>query len=255
MPYKRKEFTDEELIERVWDAEEIKKTASRFAWYEAANEREKSLDTLWVSEPENMKTASFGRNWGYIVGMDAIREYYVNGNRFGGVGTVTMKPFTSKLICEADDGKTAQGMWMGSGYEAAPGKDGGIEARWVIGRVGIDFVKEAGGWKIWHMFFGTNMTERTGGAYVKQPLRTEIHRHPNDSPAYYQISMDLKETEVAVFDQITDYPEREVFKPSIPMEAYSTIYNYHDYPPTPRNYRTFDDVVSYGPEGHPKYKG
>jgi hypothetical protein len=253
--YKKKQFTDEELIERVWDAENIKKVASRFAYYEAANEREKSISDLWVSQPENMATASFGRNWGYIVGMDKIEDYYVNHNRFGAVGTMTMKPFTSKLIVEADDGKTAQGMWMGSGYEAAPNSKGELETRWVIGRVAIDFIKEPDGWKIWHMFVGTNMTERTGGMYVKQPLNTEIHHHPNNSPAYYQISMDLKETEYAVFDQIIEYPEREAFHPTIPLEGYSTIYNYHDYPPTPQPYRTFDDAVSYGPEGHPKYKG
>ena len=66
----------EERINRVWDLEDCKDIAHNRSFLEANNEWERELDELWVKDPENMKTASFGRNWGYYVGMDEIRKLY-----------------------------------------------------------------------------------------------------------------------------------------------------------------------------------
>ena len=69
-----KHFTEEERIQRVWDKEEAKAVLFRNMYYMAGNQRETALDTLWVKEPENDKTASYGKNWGYYTGMDEIRR-------------------------------------------------------------------------------------------------------------------------------------------------------------------------------------
>ena len=63
-------FTTEETMLRVWDVEEIKKLMSRRVYYIANEWRARELDELWVSDPEHQKTASFGRNTGYYVGME-----------------------------------------------------------------------------------------------------------------------------------------------------------------------------------------
>ena len=75
-----KQFTVEETMRRVWDVEEIKKLMGRRVYYIANEWRARELDELWVREPEHQKTASFGRNTGYYVGMDAIRAYYVDSH-------------------------------------------------------------------------------------------------------------------------------------------------------------------------------
>ena len=38
--------------------------------------RAEIIDTLWTKE--HADTASYGRNWGYYVGLDNIRKYYVD---------------------------------------------------------------------------------------------------------------------------------------------------------------------------------
>ena len=74
------EYTDLQLMQRVWDVETVKKLAAKRAYYLANDWRKKELDELWVTGGEARKTASFGRNWGYYVGMDAIRDYYVTAH-------------------------------------------------------------------------------------------------------------------------------------------------------------------------------
>ena len=58
------EYSDDELIRRVTDIEEVKKLANKRVYYMINEWREKELDELWVSESEHAKTASFGKNTG-----------------------------------------------------------------------------------------------------------------------------------------------------------------------------------------------
>ena len=74
------EYTDLQLMQRVWDVEAVKKLAAKRAYYIANDWREKELSELWVTGEDAKKTASFGRNWGYYIGMDAIRDYYVTAH-------------------------------------------------------------------------------------------------------------------------------------------------------------------------------
>lgn len=255
MSYKLRNFSDEELISRVWDNEEIKNLVGRFAYYEAANRREDALAKLWVSEPEHKKTASYGRNWGFFCDMEAIARYYLGGNRFGAAGTSLMHPFSTKLLCVAEDGKTAQGIWMGIGIETAPDNRGNLDGKWINERMAIDFIREDDGWKIWHVFVGTNYVTSAGDDYAQQPLNTEMRDYRNGNPAWYMVGEGraIMTAEVALFDQIIDYPEREAFlnaEPSVVADVYTARYNdpIH-FPPLPENYRTFDDVISYDAAG------
>ena len=112
-----RQFTSEERIRRVWDKEEAKAVLCRHTYLEAANRRAESLNQLWVAEPEHQATASYGKNWGYYVGMDAIRSYYVDRNPIGGVGTNICHPVATICIEEAEDGQTCQAMWYNASYE------------------------------------------------------------------------------------------------------------------------------------------
>ena len=250
-------FSDEELIARVWDQEEIRNLISRFTYYEAANHREESLERFWVRDPEHQATASFGRNWGFLVGMAQIRDYYVGRNRFGGVGTALMHPLSTKLVCEAEDGQSAQELWMGIAYETAPNGVGELEAKWINERMAVDFVKEDGQWRIWHMFIGTNYVVPAGEDYVEQPLNTVPITRDQGGPDWYVVGGGREKTEglVALFDQIPDYPEREAFlNGEQPMEVYTALYNDPiSFPPLPVEYRTFQPENGYGPEGFAKF--
>ncbi len=253
MSFAYREFSDDELIDRVWDQENIRDTMGRFAYYEAANRRREALERFWVQESENRATASFGRNWGFLRGMEEIEAYYVGRCRFGGVGTALMHPLSTKLLYLAEDGSTAQGMWMGIGYEMAPDSRGEPDAKWVSERVAVDFIREGGTWRIWHMFIGTNYVLSAGENYREQPIAVRTVTRGEGGPHWYVVGRGRERTAgpVAQFDQIPDWPEREAFlNGREPEEIYTALYNdpLH-FPPLPQPYRTFAETVSYGPAG------
>lgn len=249
----KKEFSDQELIRRVWDQEEIRNLVGRWAYYEAGNRRAEALERFWVQKPENQATASFGRNWGFLEGIEAIRAYYLDRNRFGAAGTALMHPLSTKLLCLAEDGQTAQGLWMGIAYETAPNSAGEPEVKWINERVAVDFILEDGQWRIWHMFIGTNYVLSAGENYAEQPVLTRPMTRLEGGPHWYVVGNGREQTqgEIALFDQIPDYPEREAFlNGAQPQEIYTALYNDPiAFPPLPKNYRTFAETTSYGPDG------
>ncbi len=239
MMYKEYEtYSDRALIERVWDIEDVKDTMSRRVYLSAANRRSEELDWLWVSHPENMRTASFGRNWGYYVGMDSIRRYYVDahnqrerarlqsiGRSEAGYGSMSQHPVTTGLVELALDGQTARGLWYSlMGQEASAGPNG-ADARWYNEKIAADFIREDGQWKIWHLVIVTDYTAVPG----------------SDQNA---------------IDCLTDtdlVPVREEFgTPDITLLTHDRNFNWWDnYPPAPEPYEHFSPASSYGPEGHP----
>ncbi len=222
-----KQFTSEERIRRVWDREEAKAVLCRHAYFEAANRRNDSLEQLWVQEPEHQATASYGKNWGYYVGMDAIRGYYVDRNLIGAPGTNICHPVATICIEEAEDGKTSQAMWYNASYETRM-VNGVLTPLWIAEKCSADLIKEGDDWKIWHMFIGVDMQCEASENFKDQKV---------DLPA--------AENPVAV----------EFGTPNLPMDAYVTRYNYYDYPGIPAAYASFQDKGSSGPKGNPKYQG
>ena len=223
-------FTTEETMLRVWDVEEIKKLMSRRVYYIANEWRARELDELWVSDPEHQKTASFGRNTGYYVGMEEIRKYYVDrhlAEMGDGTGYLSNHPVSTGLVREAEDGRTAKGMWYSIAQETRPNGDGTALALWMPEKIAVDFIREDDGWKIWHYFIGTDLQVEAGQLYGDQPVDLPDEENP-----------------VAV----------EFGKPTLPMEAYITRYNYYPYPAIPEPYETYRPELGCGPEGNPKYQ-
>ncbi|MGI5936372.1 MAG: nuclear transport factor 2 family protein [Oscillospiraceae bacterium] len=232
----KKQYTDEELMLRVWDVEKIKTLVNKRVYYIADDRREDELRDLWVSEPEHMKTASFGRNWGYYVGMDEIRKYYVenhnrwlqeqmkeNGAHEVNVGNLYAHPATTGLVRLAGDGKTAKGLWYCISQETKALGDGTADARWMLEKMGIDFVKEGDQWKIWHMVIATDLNCEAGEDYSCQPVYVDWDNDP---------------------------VKKEFGKPTIEQLTHDATFNWwDDYPFIPQPYETFTDEISYGPEG------
>lgn len=224
---KPEDFTPEVRAWRAYQVEEVKKVLSKRAILEQANLRAEIIDTLWTKERAD--TASYGRNWGYYVGLDNIRKYYVDGNPFGGVGTDICHPFTTYKIAIADDNRTAQATWYSIGYEINPAGGPETDCYWDNQRCGADLVLEEGQWKIWHYFAGTDFALRPGFSYAS-----------------------LKTEETTPCDK---HLEREFGEPTQKFTAYDSFYNYFFYPEITMEHATFADTISNGPEGNPNYKG
>lgn len=245
--YEKKQFTDDELIIRVMDKEEIKKVLARRAFYYANNQRRRELDELWVQTPEYQATASYGRNWGYYVGMDSIEQYYVidhtekqyaaleaiHKNNLDvavdsanlGYGCTAFHTVTTPMLYIAGDGKTARGLWYLAGQETIMQADGTAKAYHTMDNMGVELVKENGQWRIWHLVVCNDFIVEAGTDFKTGSLEP------------------LTEED----------PFREEFgTPDIPMVVHNPRYNLTDnYPPMPQPYDTYTAEGSLGPEGHP----
>ncbi len=241
-----KEYTDEELMGRVNDMEEIKKVAYKRVYYIANEDREKELEDLWVSDPALQKNASYGKNTGYYVGMDSIRKYYVDHHKEVRmedlkraaqadpsiavtednlyVGTIVNRPVSTGLVEIAGDGKTAKALFYSIGQETVPNGDGTAKALWEPGKVAYDFVREADGWKIWHVVEANDLYCEAGTDYSKQEVYHNYETNPVDI---------------------------EFGEPDVKEITHNTDFNWWDnYPFPPKPYETWSDEISYGPEGY-----
>ena len=236
--------SNEERIIRVWDVEQVKDLMSRRSIYEATNRRAEEITDLWVQVPENQATASFGRNWGYYVGLDEIKKYYVDdfytkerqalaaiGKEVAesGYGRFLFHPLSTPLVYVAEDGRTAQGTWYSIGVDCYPEADGTADTNWNCQKICADFIKEPGGWKIWHVLFSQDFTVKTGH--------------------------DVSELQ-SIYIRGTGRDEIDFGTPTIPMLTHNPSYTWCDnYPPLNDPYQMFTEEISYGPEGHPNYEG
>lgn len=243
MVQKTNHFTDEEWLGRLWDVENIKQMMARRCYYLYNDRRRDELNDLWVLKPENRETASYGSNWGYYVGMDNIAEYYVIrhdarmkarkqryleagiGDADEKTGYMNMHTLSTPLIKLAQDGKTCRGMWYDMTAFNDGNPDGSCQELLLPWVVACDFIKEDGQWKIWHLFMSNDMFITIG-------------KDVGDIPIYPGPGED---------------PVREEFgEATIPMLAHDNTFGWADmYPPMPEAYYTFDNLNSYGPEGHP----
>jgi len=127
--------SNEERLIRVWDIEQVKDLMSRRTVYETNGEHQKELDELWVQVPENQATASFGRNWGFYVGMDEIKRYYVDQyadqvsaelqaigkpDEAPGYGRFLYHPLSTPNVNLAEDGKPPRAPGTPSARTAIP---------------------------------------------------------------------------------------------------------------------------------------
>ena len=171
------------MAQKALDQQAIQNVMSRHVMYHCYGLHQEELEQIWVQEPENQATASFGQNQGFMVGYPAIWEAYVDGHTeswlesakrycknndidiegwsdeeildvYGGVGQLLLHVTTTAVIEVAEDGQTAKCFWYSPGLVAETGQKG--NAIWEA--YGVDFVKEGNDWKIWHLHMFTDFT-------------------------------------------------------------------------------------------------
>lgn len=170
-----------EMAQRALDQQAIQNVMSRHVMYHCYGLHEDEVVNLWVNEPENRATASFGQNQGFMVGWQAIWDGYVESHSaswlssakayceekgidiegwsdeevldvYGGVGQFLMHFTTTQIIEIAKDGKTAKCFWYSPGMVAETGD--AAQSLWEA--YCVDMVKEGDEWKIWHLHMYTD---------------------------------------------------------------------------------------------------
>ena len=189
--------TDEEFeqlkldTQRALDIQAVENIMNRHVLYHCYGEHIEEMEEIWVQDPVNQATASFGQNQGYYVGYDAIYEAYAAGHwnnwlssakrfcqnngidvsgmtddeiidAYGGVGQLLLHVTTTAIIEIAADGKTAKGYWYSPGMIA----ESGSSANSIWEAYGCDFVKENGEWKMWHLHMFTDFMCQFGDTFT-----------------------------------------------------------------------------------------
>jgi hypothetical protein len=140
-----KNMSDKELAQLAVDIHEINNLMSLHAWYHAASMNDVEINEIWAKRDDIVWSQNSG-NW---IGRKAIMDYYGKTvARESTKGQFVWHTITTPVIEVAKDRKTAKGVWY------TPGVVGGFDMgsfNWMFEKYGVDFVREDGVWKVWHM--------------------------------------------------------------------------------------------------------
>lgn len=151
------------------DYAEINNLMSLHSWYHAAMRNDLEVQNIWVSaDGEFADTAIWAQTSGYMLGIDHIMEYYGNPDNKGAMpdpkGGFIWHTITTPVVEVAEDRQTAKGIWYTPGIVGEYKEDGTNSSQWMWEKYGVDFVRENGEWKVWHMKVYTDWSAPVGEA-------------------------------------------------------------------------------------------
>lgn len=240
-------FTTEELMDRWEDRRAIQNLIVQFVTQDYLLRREHGMyETYW----SKAKDVSLGINEGYYAGDTAVKGYYeaihqrtileskliqkkyptrlgkLSDEEIYGVGVLHARPLDTPVIEIAGDGKTAKGIWRLHGMNSDLTPAGQV-ASWEWAKIAVDFVKEDGQWKVWHMLWLCDLYIPDGQSWADNAPKQE---YPED-PDYAELKNFV-------------FPE-----PNVKKAIYETYHNMRhqqagaEYP---EPYETFAETFSYG---------
>ncbi len=165
--------------ERALAMLEVQNTFSKHAFYHQAGKHCEELTDIWVSENgPYAKTATWTLSGNVMQGIEMIKLDYCTVHLQGEKQTLAelskkvpsvkdvpenvgagaeyvMHTQETPVIEVALDGKTAKGLWYSIGQSVRGEVDSSgktsVGTGWMWEKYGVDFIKEDGKWKIWHL--------------------------------------------------------------------------------------------------------
>jgi hypothetical protein len=209
-------------IERLQAVNEIQNLFSKLDCWHSTGMEEEAMTLFAMTMPDVSVEVA---NMGVYVGEASIRKMGgLDDSPLGDIrkpGSLGIHCRTSPIIEVAKDCKTAKGWWMSPGLET--GNMGGKwEGTWCWCKYGVDFIKENGKWKIWH-----------------------IHTYPIFKVDYYKSWIDTT--------PLTSLPLSGVFealkpdKPTTYLYEYTKNRVYENIPAPPEPYETWDGKTMAAP--------
>ncbi len=133
-------------MERQQAVTAVQNLMGRYTYYQFAD---KQIETgeLYALKTPGVKVELPSGN--PAIGGEAVKAFYAASAKSNKAeGMFHLHPMQTPVVEVAGDGKTAKGVFLSLGAGAHSGDDAGVWA-WV--RYGVDFIKEDGQWKIWHL--------------------------------------------------------------------------------------------------------
>lgn len=218
----------ERKLQKLEAQEACRNLMGRYSFYHTAF-RNREYVKLWAQRED----AILVMPWGTYRGYDGVKKCYLedHGDRSDPevlkvmAGAVMMHEVDTEVIEVAEDLKTAKAAFLSQGHETwveregsgigmQSGDEGKAHAEWAWSKYAVDFIREDGEWKIWHMRLYPLFKAEYGKSWVDEP-------QPSDG----------------------DYSFKNAEKNKTPMWHYDANEVYPaDEPEPPAPYRTFDDV-------------
>jgi hypothetical protein len=161
----------EKRIERLEAIQEIQYIMGLYESYHSASMQEETV-ALFAQKTPGVKVEidAFGV-WEDIEGVRRMFVKFLGTYEKDLTGRIYQHDLTTPVIQVAEDCKTAKALWNSPGLEthidAVKGKP---KAMWAWGKYRIDFVKEDGLWKIWHMYWYTTFITPYEKGWAEQPM-------------------------------------------------------------------------------------
>ncbi len=236
-------YTTEQLLERWEDVHEIENMMGRRAFFDLLVRDQQVFEEMWSHQDPCL-----GLNNGYYKGYDAVAGYFKGlhdlylrraelaktaypdelGGKAAedliGVGGLHFDNLTTPVIELAEDRQTAKGLWYMLGGQVDFGVSG-RETEMCWGRIGVDFIKEDGAWKIWHMVIALDIDTPMGTSWAE--------------PA-------PEKAADPVFGALADVKLPEPNVPRTVHELWHSRRQLKAFPPVPKAYKTFAETFSYG---------
>ncbi len=228
------------LAQRAVDYMEIQNVMARHVYCFMAQKQWEELDTVWARRVPDI---AYGHDAGFVVGQEKVRNYYggmnerqrqnkleimsklypdvKNVKENEGIGDLVMFPVSTPCIEIAGDGKTAKGVWFSQAMGCEIGHDGKPMVFGFWGREGVDFIKEDGKWKIWHLLLTGDINYRQDQSWVD-----------NMNPPFVRT---VPDEQTMVHDLTRKVPHRHYSNKTLPQ----------DDPKLPEPYETWDESISY----------
>ena len=139
--------------ERLEAVQACRNLMGRYSYLHSAF-RNKEFMELWSKRDDVSQTMPFGK----FVGYEGVYQSYVgvHGDRntpedYEAIrGLMMIHEMSTDVIEVAADGKTTSGICISPGSETAPDA-GKVKGAWCWGKYEVEFIKEDGQWKFWHM--------------------------------------------------------------------------------------------------------
>ena len=239
-----KSLSTEEMIARWEDQRNIKNLMGKYANCVILNREAEIFDAFWAKGKQDVY---LGFNDGAYKGCDAVKSYYdAESERVGiagkilqekfpdelgklsdeelfGVGPFKVRPLACPVIEVASDGNSAKGLWHCQGAYN-PVDEAGPVAYWTWGYFAVDFAKEDGEWKIWHLLYVNDVDSICGQSWGKP-----VKPYP----------------ELPEFARLKDFKYPEYSEKKTIREYYSPTRPLTPAPRIPEPFDTFDDTFSY----------
>jgi len=188
-----KSMTLAEKVQQTLDVQEIRNVADMHEYYHNALMHQAELDNIWAHSRSDV---TWTNNTDKYIGWKSLDKFYVDGlKQMTAAGALWYHMLTTPVIVVAGDGKTAKGIFMSFGNVSGKmGPNGKPAAQWTEEKYGIDFIKENGHWKIWHLRTYVEFYSSTDGTWLnpKDNIASGVGTPPMPTPKDTKLSAGVK---------------------------------------------------------------